>query len=79
MKNLKWDCGNTECDFFFVGNEAVDEIPGDEEAGILPTPGLAAGVIWEGEPDWMCPECGGSKELFTHAENTRPITDPEEE
>lgn len=36
----------------------------DEEAG-LPDQGIAPGTKWEDVPDdFVCPECGASKDLF---------------
>ena len=40
----------------------------DEEEG-LPDEGIAAGTAWNDIPeDWVCPECGVSKEDFEMVE-----------
>ena len=47
----KWQC--IVCGFIY-----------DEEEG-LPEEGIAAGTAWDDIPeDWVCPECGVSKEDF---------------
>ncbi|HFD92179.1 MAG TPA: rubredoxin [Gammaproteobacteria bacterium] len=51
----KWEC--IVCGFIY-----------DEEAG-LPEEGIAPGTRWEDIPDdWLCPECGVSKDSFVMVE-----------
>ncbi|MEJ6517262.1 MAG: rubredoxin [Pseudomonadales bacterium] len=51
----KWQC--IVCGFIY-----------DEEEG-LPDEGIAAGTAWNDIPeDWVCPECGVSKEDFEMVE-----------
>lgn len=51
----KWQC--IVCGFIY-----------DEEEG-LPDEGIAAGTAWNDIPeDWVCPECGVSKDDFEMVE-----------
>lgn len=51
----KWEC--VVCGFIY------------DEAEGLPEEGIAAGTAWEDIPDdWVCPDCGVSKDDFEMVE-----------